>query len=172
MVAVAGTIAAPRVPERRRIVIADPELAGSKQPYHAAAELPLPQAQALVRNAIESSRALAKEALTAGINSFHRQGHEVTACGVVLGSARVLPGLEGILASHALIHTAEGQMFREVLVWAARQCNLPLLGVREKEMDAVWLKNIASLGKLIGPPWTQDQKYAAVAAFMALQKSY
>ena len=37
MVAVAGTILAPLVIERRRVVIADPSMAGSKQPYHAAA---------------------------------------------------------------------------------------------------------------------------------------
>jgi hypothetical protein len=30
------------------------------------------------------------------------------------------------------------------------------------------LSAIASLGKAIGPPWTQDQKYAALAALMAL----
>ncbi len=56
MVAVAGTINAPKVLERRRIVIADPEMPGSKQPYHAAAELTFTEAEALVRRAIESSR--------------------------------------------------------------------------------------------------------------------
>jgi hypothetical protein len=30
------------------------------------------------------------------------------------------------------------------------------------------LARVASFGKLIGPPWTQDQKFAAVAALMAL----
>jgi len=171
MVAVAGTIDAPRVLERRRIIVADPELTGSKQPYHAAAELPFPKAEQFVLERIESSRGLALEALSAAVKELRSRGHEVAGCGVVLGSGRALPALDGILASHALIHTAEGEMFREVLVWAARECRLPVTGVREKELDAGVLERIGSLGKLIGPPWTQDQKYATVAAFMALGRA-
>ena len=59
-------------------------------------------------------------------------------------------------------------MFREVLVWAARECRLPVAAVREKGIEAGSLKHIGSLGKLIGPPWTQDQKYATLAALVAL----
>jgi len=168
LVAVAGTIDAPRVLERRKIVIADPEMRGSKQPYHAAAELPFAQGEALVTGAIESSRALAREALSSRMKALRSQGHEVAGCGVVLGSGKALPVLEKILASHALIHTAEGELFREVLVWAAKECRLPVTGVREKDLDPVSLQRIGSLGKLLGPPWTQDQKYATVAALMSL----
>jgi hypothetical protein len=168
MVAVAGMIDAPRVLERRRIVIADPDMPGSRQPYHAASGLPFAQAEALVRMAIESSRAMALEAISDLVKALQSQGHEVAGCGILLGSGKALPALEGILASHALIHTAEGEMFRNVLVWAAQDHRLPVTGVREKGIDATALKRIESLGKLIGPPWTQDQKYATVAALMAL----
>jgi len=78
-----------------------------------------------------------------------------------------LPGLAAILAAHPLIHTAEGELFRDVLVWAARECRLPVTGVREKALDAASLKRVDGLGKSLGPPWTQDQKYATVAALMA-----
>lgn len=169
MVAVGGTPDAPRVLERRRIVIADPEFSGSKQPYHAAAELPLRKAESLVRKAIASSRALALEAMSASIGTLRTRGHEVAACGVLLASGRTLPDLEGILASHALIHTAEGEMFRHTLIWAAEQLGLPVTGVVEKRIDAPQLKPVASLGKLIGPPWTLDQKYATLAGLMALR---
>ena len=168
MVAVAGTMDTLRVLERRRIAIADAEVPGSKQPYHAAAELPFPKAEALVREAMESSRALAAEAMAAAVQTLRSQGHEVAGCGIVLGSGKALPGLEGILASHALIHTAEGEMFREVLVWAAHELGLAVTGVPAKELDAAALQRIDSFGKLIGPPWTEDQKYATVAALMAL----
>jgi hypothetical protein len=170
MVAVAGTMDAPRVLERRRMVIADPEIPGSRQPYHAAAGLPFPEAESAVQEAIESSRGLALEAMSAAVKALRAQGHEVDGCGVVLGSGKALPGLERILAAHPLIHTAEGAMFREVLVWAAKECHLPVTEVREKELDATRLERIGSLGKLIGPPWTQDQKYATVAALMALER--
>ena len=128
MVAVAGTMDALRVLERRRIVIADAEMAGSKQPYHAAAELPFPEAEALVREAVEASRALAPEAMEAAVKRFGRRGMRSAGAVIVLGSGKALPGLEGILASHALIHTAEGEMFREVLVWAARALGLAVTG--------------------------------------------
>jgi hypothetical protein len=169
MVAVSGSIDAPRILERRRIIIADPEMPGSKQPYHAASELPFNRAEALVKQAIDSSRGLALEALSAAVNSLRSRGHEVAAVAVLLGSGKPLPALDKILASHPLLHTAEGEMFRDVLLWAAKECRLPVSGIREKSLDAVSLKQIDSLGKLIGPPWTQDQKHAALAAWMTLR---
>jgi hypothetical protein len=172
MVAVAGTVDSPRIVERRRIVIADPEMPGAKQPYHAAAELSFAKAEALVGKAIESSRALALQAISATVKALQLQGHYLAGCCVLRGSGRALPELEGILASHALIHTAEGELFREVLVWAAQECRLPVACVREKELDAESLKRIDTLGKWIGPPWTQDQKYATVAALMTIMTRF
>jgi hypothetical protein len=168
MVAAAGTLKAPQVLERRRITIADPQLPGSKQPYHTAAELPFSQAEISVRKALESSRALAVDAILASVECLRSQGHEVVGCGLLLGSGRPLPELPAILASHPLLHTAEGQMFRDVLSWAARECNLPVTAVPEKQLSAASLSAIDSLGKAIGPPWTQDQKFATVVALAAL----
>jgi hypothetical protein len=168
MVAAAGTLKTPQVLERRRITIADPQLPGSKQPYHAAAELPFSEAEASLLRALESSRALALHAMRTSIDALRSRGHEVVACGLLLGSGKPLPELPEILASHPLLHTAEGQMFRDVLWSAACACNLPVTGVPEKQVPAASLSAIGSLGKAIGPPWTQDQKYATVVALMAL----
>jgi hypothetical protein len=88
---VAVPLNAPQVLERRRIVIADPDMPGSKQPYHAASELPFPEGEALVRDAIESSQALALEAILASVKALRSQGHEVAGCGIVLGSVRCCP---------------------------------------------------------------------------------
>ena len=60
-------------------------------------------------------------------------------------------------------------MFRDVLKWAAQECHLPVISVREKGLEAAALKRLDPLGKLIGPPWTQDQKYATLAALMAVR---
>jgi hypothetical protein len=98
LVAAAGTVDSPRVLERRKVVIADPEMPGSKQPYHAAAELSFPQGEALVRRAIESSRALAVEVVSAALKTLRSRGHEVAGCGVLLGSGKALPALERVLA--------------------------------------------------------------------------
>ena len=86
MVAVAGTLDAPQVLTRRRITTADPEVPGSKQPYHSAAELPLREADELVLNAIESSRALALDAISAAVHALRSRGHEVAGCGLLSGS--------------------------------------------------------------------------------------
>lgn len=168
LVAAAGTVDAPRVLERRRIVIADPEVPHSKQPYHAAAELPFSLGEELVRKAIDSSRALAAEAISAAVHRLQSRGHQVAACAVLLGSGKALPELSKILASHALIHTAEGVMFREVLMAGAGECRLPVTGVPEKSLDPAAVERLGSLGRALGPPWTQDEKYATLAALLAL----
>src|SRR5579885_2276053 len=86
LVAVAGSVDQPRLLDRRRILIADPDMPGSKQPYHAAAELPLARARALVDDAVERSRALAREAIAAAVQSLQAKRYEVEACGVLRGS--------------------------------------------------------------------------------------
>ena len=74
MVTVTGTMDAPRIVERRRIVIADPETPDSKQPYHAAAELPIVKAEALLSKSVQSSRALALDAISATVKALQSQG--------------------------------------------------------------------------------------------------
>ena len=48
LVAIEGTFDYPHVLERQRFVMADPEITGSKPLHHAAAELPLRFAEAVV----------------------------------------------------------------------------------------------------------------------------
>jgi hypothetical protein len=90
-----------------------------------------------------------------------------------------LPGLRDVLASHALIHAAEGELFREVLREASRRCGLGVLEVKERDLEdlaaqalqggaAEWRRRLAEWGKALGPPWTQDQKRAALGAWLAL----
>jgi hypothetical protein len=181
LVALSGSLAAPDVIHRRRIITADPAIRGSKQPFHAAYPLKLPAAQALIDECTKSTRLLSREALRVAIADLREKGVEVLGCGVILGSGRSLPALEAILASHALLHTAEGEFYRQALVEAGEHCGLPVSGVKEREayesgaeqlhLSADELKSrVAALGRGIGPPWTQDQKYAALVAWLALSK--
>ena len=127
----------------------------------------------------ESTRKLAREALQAAIDGLRDRRAEAIGCGIILGSGRALPGLEAILKSHALIHTAEGEFFRNALVEASKHCGLPVLGVKEKELHQeaaaklrISVEEITQratvLGKPMGAPWTQDQKFATIVAWMAL----
>jgi len=181
LVAVAGAARKPAVVERRRLVTADPAIPGSKQPFHAAEGWELTKAAKYLQRCTARSRLLARQALRSVINDLKKRGYEVVGCGVLLGSGQTLPPLASILASHPLIHTAEGQLFREVIIHAGRRCRLPVTGVKERELFAqaasrlrlpvrTLQSRIAALGQDLGPPWTQDQKLAALAAWLALAK--
>jgi hypothetical protein len=178
-VAVAGSPAAPEVVDRRRIVIADADDPAAKQPYHAAEGLDFAEAERLVRRCTQSSQQLARAAIGGMLAALRASGHDVVGCGLLQGSGSALPNLPGILASHALIHTAEGQMFRDVLADAAGHHGLIVIAVRERELmarcaDELGLpadeltRRLAELGRTLGPPWRQDQKYASLAAWLAL----
>jgi hypothetical protein len=179
LVAIGGSPGSPEVILRRRIVNADPEISGSKQPFHAAEPLEFAEAKEFLKECTASTRRLSRGAFKSVIDELRRKNYEAFACGVVLGSGRPLPPLDAILASHALIHTAEGEFYRNALVEAGQHCGLQVKGVKERELferGAAQLglsisqveRCIAELGKPIGPPWTQDQKYAALVAWLAL----
>lgn len=181
LVALSGSPHAPDVIHRRRIVTADPSIRGSKQPFHAAESLKLADAEALIKECTESTRDLSRTALRETIDDLRAKGCDVVGCGVILGSGRALPALEAILASHALLHTAEGEFYRQALVEAGEHCGLRVTGLKEREayeraaelldLSVPELQaRIGALGRGIGPPWTQDQKYAALVAWLALAK--
>jgi hypothetical protein len=179
-VVVAGPPASPAILDRRRLILADAaELEGSKQPYHAAEARGLPEAQRMIARCREDAERRAWEGLRATLEAAAAAGHRIECCGLLFASGRALPGLEKVLASHALIHTAEGEHFRGALTAAARRLSLSIAAVPEREVEAraaaaagVSEKNlktrIAGLGKTLGPPWTQDQKLAALAGLLAL----
>ena len=99
--------------------------------------------------------------------------------GILLAAGRLLPGLEATLDSHALIHSAEGELFREALAQAIKGSGLPVKGVREREAyeqgagglrlagDKLRLR-LSEMGRAMGVPWTQDQKLAALVAWLVL----
>lgn len=179
LVAIAGPPRAPAVIDRRRIELVDPGIPDSVQPYHTAAELDLKEAERFVRRCSDAARHLAQRALRAVIEDLGKKGHVVVGCGLLLASGRPATTLAATLASHALIHTAEGQLFRDALTHASEHCGLPVTAVRERELFAAAAaqlgvaadelqRQIAELGRPIGPPWRQDEKYAALAGWLAL----
>jgi hypothetical protein len=179
LVVIGGSTGSPEVILRRRIENADPQIPGSKQPFHAAERLDFADAKELLKECTASTMRLSRQAFKSVIDELRRKNYEAVACGVVLGSGRVLPALDKILASHALIHTAEGEFYRNALVEAGEHCGLTVKGVKERELFEIGAAQlhlsikqlercIAELGRPIGPPWTQDQKYAALAAWLTL----
>jgi len=179
VVAVALRAGKPVVLERRRLETADTGIRGSKQPFHAAERLDFQKAEAHIRTCMQSSSRLATDAVTAFVNHLTQAGHQVSASGIVFGAGRPLPELAAILQSHALIHTAEGEFFRETLVHASGHCGLAVTKVKEREVweraaaslrlgTADLQERIAELGRSLGPPWRQDEKLASLAGWIAL----
>ena len=104
---------------------------------------------------------------------------QIVGSAVLLASGRSLPSLEKILASHPLIHTAEGEFFRHTVSQACEDLQISVTAIRQRELDerakatfgnatSRVQGSIASLGKTIGPPWTKDHKTAALAAALIL----
>src|ERR1035441_436113 len=122
LVAIAGPASSPEVIARRRIEIADPKIRGSKQPFHAAEPMEFPDAKAYIEQCARSTERLAREALQAAIDGLDDRRSEAAGCGNILGSGGKIPGLGTYLKSHALIHTAEGGVFRNALLEGCQHC--------------------------------------------------
>lgn len=168
-----------QVLERRRISVVDGKIAGHAQPYHFAREQPLAEAKKHIARCAAASLSLAQAALREVVEKLSRE-YCVKGAAVLLASGRPLPELERILASHPLIHTAEGEFFRKAFSEACAALGIPVTGIREKELaqraQAVFKKSAAALpaelataAKHLGPPWSQDQKAAALAAAVVLR---
>src|SRR5262249_25965090 len=176
-VAVGGSRRSPEVMDRRRIEIADRSIRGSVQPYHAAEGLPLERATDFIDRCTRATRMLARSAFREAMEELN--GYEVVGTCILQSSGRPLPPLAAILASHALIHAAEGEFYRDAIREASEHCGVPVVKVKERELLAQSAKqlsipeseverSIGEMGEKIGPPWRQDEKMAALAGWLAL----
>jgi hypothetical protein len=184
VVVVAGGPGAVEVIDRRKIVITAPNIKGAGQPYHFARDLfentrNLPDAERYLAQCAAASQRLALDALREIILEARRRDKLVASCAILLAAGRALPALEKILASHPLIHTAEGEFFRQSFRSAGEQLKLHVSGIRERDLDEcartafgakanALKREIAGLAGTLGPPWTTDQKNACLAGILVL----
>ena len=168
--------------ERRHIVVAEAHVPGSKQPYHYAENLGFRQAEQYIAGCSTTSGQLAATAVRELLSQLTKSEYRVQRSAILTASGRALPSLDKILASHALIHTAEGEFFRSIVHTACQEAGLRVTRFRERELEECTKKafgrqanqvrqRIATLGKRLGAPWTQDEKLAALAAMLVLTAS-
>jgi hypothetical protein len=181
LVVIAGGVARPEVVFRGRAELGD--LAGRvrRNVYHAARALELASAAALVEAAERIAAERAAAALERTVRDAADEGAVVRSCAVVVGKfsgAR----LESILASHALAHAAEGRLYQGALLRGAESRGLEPVAIPKQ---SIWQQGESALGvgrdelrrwidqlrREIGPPWAEDQKLAALAAWIALARS-
>jgi hypothetical protein len=180
VVAVSNSSGKLEIIERRRIITMDPQIPGAKQPYHFAETLDLAEAEKHIAKCAAASERLGFAAVGQLLHELDARKYRVAASVIVLASGRPLPPLPNILASHPLLHTAEGEFFREAIRKACERLKIPISAIRERDLDeraerafgngsSRMLHRISTIGKSIGPPWTKDHKTAALAAAIILQ---
>jgi hypothetical protein len=180
-VVLCGPLDAPVVVDRRKIQLVKIFSYTFRQPYHTAEKMPRPDAIKFISGVQANAKRLALSSLRSLQADLAGGDFKIVRGALLLASGRALPALEQILASHALIHTADGELFRDSLRAACARLHLPALGIREKELFATASKvfgiqpaelkrRIAAFGKSLGPPWSQDEKFAALGAWLSLSR--
>ena len=161
----AGDAKAPTIVARGRMTLCD----GHKQPFHEAEPMPFARAEAFIARCRAAADHLADEALKAL--------QPISCCCVLTASGKPLPDLRAVLASHALIHAAEGEFYRDAVAGACTRAGITVSRLRERDVDAEaehltdWRAPVMAFGKEMGAPWTQDEKLAALGAWLVLAAS-
>ena len=182
LVAVCVDGGSPAVLGRQRVHLVETFTYEFRQPYHTAKKMPPDEAREFISRMQEEARRLAYRAICEVQSDLQKQGLKLTRCGLLLASGKPLPELDKILASHALIHTADGELFREAILHASARCGLRDFRVKERELldlagrafrrkPADIMRRVTELGRSLGSPWSQDEKFATMAAWLALGAS-
>jgi hypothetical protein len=163
--------------DRRMVELIDGTV--PRQVYHAASGLPLDRAATMVRRSERVAGELAGAAVASMVDELASRGETAVAAGIPVGGSRVPAELETVLASHMLLHAAEGDLFRQALMAAADEHGLEVFAVPARDLMATAGRELGSstealrrtlteLGRPIGPPWRKDEKDATLAAWLAL----
>lgn len=167
LVAVTGPPDVRLVHRDRLEILADGD---PKQPWHLAQRngLSPDEAAALAGRVETGAREAADRALAGVLDAVRAAGHPAVAAAVI-GEPRDVPPAERVLASHMLLHAAEGELYRSVLVDAADAAGLAVHVVAPGSIAVdSHAALLAAMGKAAGPPWRADHKLAVVAALDAL----
>ena len=172
-----GPAEAPQILDRRRISLCDPAIEGSKQPFHHAEPMAFAAAERFISHCAKSTQGRARSAIRALAKTAAAHRCELTGCGILAASGRALPGLKSILASHSLIHAAEGEFYRDAIARACARAQIAISRVKARDVES-WtgarvgeraLKSATvAFGRALGPPWTADEKLATMIAWLVL----
>ena len=174
-VLVAGDAQQPLVVDRRRVTLCPDAL--PRQVYHAAQDLPPAKAALLVREVHEAVDTLT-ELVIDELAAVAEPHGKLVAVGVT-GFPRDVPVLEKVLASHALLHLAEGELYRGAICDAASDRGLAVAPIHPKHgisetahvlgaAPEQFARRLADLRSELGAPWQADHRLATAAALAAL----
>jgi hypothetical protein len=170
-----GSAGAPHVLVRHKMVFAAGEERGV---YHQAAEISAREAEALIERVRAAVVSNAKAGIAALLALLGRDGI-VPRVAVAPTGGRKLPPLTEIVRVHTLQHAAEGEFYRDAVAEACKALGLEVrrpverelptlvadkLGVSRDRLDAT----LKDMGAKLGAPWSEDQRLATLAAWLAL----
>lgn len=175
-VLLAGPSTAPKLIQCRAVLLSDPEIPQSKQPYHAALELPEKEAKAVARKLTKVVAEAARKSVRELMKQANELKYEVCGAGLVVGS---LVDPATLHNEHIRAHGLEGQLFRTVLEDALRDHRIPSKVLLEKsayvaasssvgKSPAAVKGMIAGLGESHEGSWRAEEKLAALGAWVAL----
>ena len=138
----------------------------------------MPAAERQLARYRESAGRMAHEAIRALLDS-QKDASRIQVASILDSSGRRGKDLATTLSSHALIHAADGDHFRDALADACARCGLGVTRIPRQELmerAATVLRrppeqlqaSIQILGRSLGPPWGADQKTAALLGWMVL----
>jgi hypothetical protein len=173
-----GPADSPQLIKRTELVLHDPRVPATFQPYHEVMDLPWNESQVKVKPFIRAIEKVAAKALSDLIRKLHSEGLKVVGVGIAGSADR---DLSKIGSYHIRAHAAEGLLFRQVLEFAARANELPRRSFIERtlqtqaasELDLTPAKlktYLTTLGRTLGPPWRTDQRVAATSAWLSLTR--
>ena len=174
-VLVAGDAHQPVVVDRRRVTLCPDAL--PRQVYHAAQDLAPAKAALLVREVHAAVDELTDSVLGELVEIASAHG-PLVAVGVT-GFPRDVPVLDKVLASHALVHMAEGELYRGAICDAAYARGLTVVPIHPKDgisevahalgaAPEPFAKRLSDLRAELGAPWQADHRLATAAGLAAL----
>jgi hypothetical protein len=175
-VVIAGPASAPRVVSRRSLLLWDPAIPESHQPWHAEFELPPEESARIVPIALKAVERVALSALRELVGEIQPSQGSILGISLVAGSST---DPESIRNPHMRAHAREGQLFPQALAAAAKTMRIPAVTLVESEVftraaakfgksaDAIKLA-VTEMGSVVGKPWSAEEKTAAAAAWITL----
>ena len=163
----------PTVIDRRRIAY---EPSAGRFLYHQASEMGAVKGENLVTMGRRQALRAARRAIKDLIADLASRYFKVAVAAIPAGNTKLPNSLTEILAAHSRIHAAEGAFYRETLADACQALGLSVYRPPERDLSSVVSARtkldttqiafrIREMGKEFGPPWSEDQKVAALAAW-------
>ena len=130
-VILSGSAGAPRIIKRTELILTDPRVPATYQPYHEVMELPWSESQVKVKPFVRAIEAVAVKVLAQLIRELKSEGIKVTGVGIAGSRNRDLAKIGNY---HIRAHAAEGLLFRQVLESGARANKLDCRTFVERDL--------------------------------------